>query len=586
MSKITIDDIKTQIYDAEDFQKALEGSFNGKYFTLAKHNKSIYNSLKRFIERYNEQHSSNPTGMDEITMLLTGRHYTTNSDEYMMSKLRESMDESGKISSMDHETRVWLKNKHKPLKKLGKIKSDKVDIAEIIAVLLPEATYITQKEKNKLTGEQMLEKLAQLRNEEGMLDFAKNHAVRSYFQVRSKAHGISLEEEIRRSGFTDFNGIVVYKQKLSLEEHAKNLLDCANENHVVSNLSKRHIETYEFVKKFAKKYKMSIAEAINELLGDKLQSYTYRSIHNKLSKYRINDECFIGQNEKIRAELTDFILQNMDESGLVSGLDKNNRSLYMVLNSIKEYNGIGMNEIVKMFVPNARYEEREGIKVHTRETILRRLKAYDDGSGCIDEARKDKALMQSLRGFCERNGADMESLIDEIGGFYFSSMMYEVDHIDYVRSRLEEIYGETRIVDGISRDHSELYDAVKRIRDFFPEGALPSMEDAFNFLGFSISGKKRGTKFTEDYVRNLLEETFKGERKVDSLTAYPEVLCAIINYSGVLGKSVKQTLSHFGFEYPRGKDDLSRLSRKRLTAEEYDHYKSTFKESEPGDDDD
>lgn len=575
------DEILLKNYTTSQLKEILEASFDGRRCVLSAYDKSAYYAIKRFIETYNKHHANNQTSFNDIVKVLTGKNYDFNKDAYFASKVREVIEKNGFVTGLNKETRIFYKNKLVRCKKANPEKYGKYTLSDLISDFVPEATF---KKVRSYTHEEILNSLKRITDEKGEVDFTKDEGLRDYLRRQAKIKGTSIEEEIAKTGHKINN--IKTRYLISREEHIANILDCVDENNCVVDLSKKYMATCKMLNNLAHKNKCSMNIALNKLLGSNLQEYTYRGIHDKPSKYDLENKMFVGNIPEAKEKFVDIIKRCMREDGVLVGI-YNHKMIDSALRKIAEINDITMDEAVKIFVPEAIYNKRHANEMmhQTKEDVIKNIYRFNDGSGCVDRIRKSSSAITSLRKFAKLEGLNTGEFVEKYTDCYFSSSEYEVDYIDYVVSKLISRYGYGGEISGLSSD-KPLYDSVKRIKDYFPGGAKESMEETLIAFGFSYKGVKRDSKFTEQTVREMLYSAFGNKKEIDSLYEHKDVATAVVNYSGKRGKSVKETLEHFGYGYSReNKNAVGRLAGKRMSYEEYQWYKSKNgnKNEEPGD---
>ena len=597
MSNLKFEDIKTKDYSPEDFKEFILSSHNEGEFSLSATNKNMYYRLDSFIKKYNSEHADSPTSIEEVVGILTGLKYVGPEDRFrereqeFVRRIKESMNEDGVVLYLDKKTRQFLKNKGQRLKKKTDSK-EPYDVSKMIASLIPGAKYVPKQDKDAFSREKVLVMLSEITTSDGEIDLAKNPSLRSHFSFLAKKNGCTIEDEIAKTGYYTTK---VTQHKIPINEHIQNIKTCVDSQGNIVNLSKKYPASFKFLQTFAKKNKCSFDDAVNILLESPLHEYTYRGVKNKLSMYDINSPIFIGNNEELRQEIVSAITAAMDSDKVIKGIYKN-KKVNRMLHYICKYNDLKMSEAVSLFVPEAVFVDRQEptMKHKTKEDVLNNLKLFDDGAGCIDSIRQNKNAYKSLRAFARQENMHVGDFVQKHSGYYFSSCSYEVDYIDYVVSRLVDRCGYGGSADGLYAKDRKLYDAVRRIKNFFPGGAKKSMQETFVELGFSYGGFVGKTKFTESYVKQLLSASFGDDKQISSLYDSGEVGYAIINYSGRIGKSVKETLNMFGYDYYNSNEKhQSRLASKIMSPEDYKRYSiyagnakggKTHSE-DPGDDD-
>ncbi|MBR2909012.1 MAG: hypothetical protein IKC11_01535 [Clostridia bacterium] len=512
-------------------------------------------------------------------------------EAYFIDKLKAQMGEDGRIASVDKETRTYLKNRYHRMNMRLPENEQMHSIAEMIAKLIPGAIYVTneQAKKQNFSNEAILSRLEAIAVEVDdyktgkkvkKLDFGKDEALRSAIKYRAEKQGVSVEEILRGYGCSVTE---IYERAISVEEHIANIRSCVDRKGNIVNLAKTFPSTHHYLSYLARKNKCSYTIAVNQLLNSPLQEYTYVGIKNKLSKYDKENPAYIGSDKKFRENVFNAVTSCMDENGVVNGFYRCD-TVYKMLIQIAKINGEKLSSVISEFVPNAIYIDREEpvMKHQTKKDVLENLKRFDDGSGCIDSVRANKTVVKALRKFAKDENLHMSEFVEKYTNLYFSACSYEIDYIDYVIKRLVSKYGVNGEVYGLSQDDPQLYYAVHRIKKFFPGGAKKTMEDTFMALGFQYRGIASETKFTESYVRGLLETNFGKEGGViESIYDLDEVGMSVIAYSGIIGKSVKDTLEYFGFQYvsenPNAKE---RLTSKKMSLQEYKKYKQTINDEE------
>ncbi|MBQ3158090.1 MAG: hypothetical protein IJB98_00170, partial [Clostridia bacterium] len=365
-------------------------------------------------------------------------------DAYFIEKLRAEMDKDGKIASVDKETRVFLKNKYRKLNMKLPESEQMHSISEMIARLIPGATYVTneQAKKQNYSNDAMLKRLNAIMVEVKdlktgqkvkKLDFGKDEALRSAIRYRAEKQGCTIEEIISGYG-CEVTSIV--ERAIPIEEHIRNIKSCVDAKGNIVNLSKKFPSTHHYLSYIARKNKCGYNIAVNTLLGSDLQEYTYIGVKNKLSKYDKENPAYIGNDEKFASQIRNLIISCADDNGVVNGLYKS-ETLYKMLIKISEINEMKMSEVVSDFVPGAVYVDRvEPVMKHqTKEDVLANLQRFDDGSGCIDGIRANKTVMKGLRKVAKEEGLHISEFVEKYTDYYFSACQYEIDYVDYVIKR-------------------------------------------------------------------------------------------------------------------------------------------------------
>jgi len=574
MSNIKFEEISVNGYTPKKLRDILNSTYDGKRFMLSKHDKKLYYALKRFVTRYNAEHVGFETSFPELVKVLTGKDYVVNLDEYHIAKIKEAMDEDGNVLYISQDTRSFLKNKYRNAARRCE-ENQMHSISEIIAELVPGAKYVTsaQRSRHFSNRKTLIDSIIAVTNNDGCIELVKDANLRRYLLGLSETHATTIEQEIENLGFKNFTIRMAYDNSKILANHRANILKCIDSKNNIVNLTKKYPATHKYVTNLAVKNQCSISYAINQILGDEYQLYTYRGAHNKLSKYSFENPEFIGDDPKVRSLIVRKIRECMDENNIVSGMYKN-RSVESMVNYIATFNNMSLTEVYAYFVPEAKYIQRNApvMKHTTKEDVLNNLRLFDDGSGCVDSVRKYKKAMKGLKKFADEEGLHISEFVVRNSKFYFSASHYEIDYIDFVVQGLIEKYGYGADVSGLSTENPKLYNAVRKIKNFFPGGAKTSMEETFSELGFSYRGFKRDSKYTESYVRQLLKEYYGNSKVIESLYENKTIGTAIINYSGKIGKSVKETVESFGYEYYNCKPKSERLTSKKMTLEEYKKY--------------
>ena len=184
---------------------------------------------------------------------------------------------------------------------------------------------------------------------------------------------------------------------------------------------------------------------------------------------------------------------------------------------------------------------------------------YADFEGCVDSMRGTKDY-DHIRIRAQVLGLAPAEYVASISPFHFSKSVVTVEnYIGYLKQEIATALDGRRDATGLRTTHPELYDKVRHLREYFPEGSLDDIADAFNYLGFDYDGRtlKKSSK-PESYYLKQLEALF------------PDKVVTKIDHTTVLGKTLLRLslennmflvdyLADRGFTYVASKDT------KRLT---------------------
>lgn len=149
--------------------------------------------------------------------------------------------------------------------------------------------------------------------------------------------------------------------------------------------------------------------------------------------------------------------------------------------------------------------------------VYKIVEKYADENGCIDSIRATRDF-NTIKSKAFTFGCSPGEYITLFTGYHFSKAVLPVDN--YIKTLKKELTialkGGTD-ASGLRQNNPALYQKVKHLRTYFPEGSLVSIEETFNVLGFSYNGVYKPFKpVNEKYMFSKLEAMFP-DKVIDKL---------------------------------------------------------------------
>ncbi len=184
---------------------------------------------------------------------------------------------------------------------------------------------------------------------------------------------------------------------------------------------------------------------------------------------------------------------------------------------------------------------------------------YADFEGCVDSMRGTKDY-DHIRIRAQVLGLAPAEYVASISPFHFSKSVVTVEnYIGFLKQEISKALDGRRDATGLRTTNPELYDKVRHLREYFPQGSLDDIADAFNYLGFDYEGRilKKSTK-PESYYLKQLEALF------------PDKVVTKIDHTTVLGKtllrlSLENNMFLVDYLADRGFTYVASKETKRLT---------------------
>lgn len=134
---------------------------------------------------------------------------------------------------------------------------------------------------------------------------------------------------------------------------------------------------------------------------------------------------------------------------------------------------------------------------------------YADENGCIDSIRATRDF-NTIKSKAATFGCSPGEYITLFTGYHFSKAVLPVEN--YIKTLKKELtialHGGSDAT-GLRQTNPALYQKVKHLRMYFPEGSLVSIEETFNVLGFSYNGVYKPFKpVNEKYMFSKLEAMY------------------------------------------------------------------------------
>ena len=134
------------------------------------------------------------------------------------------------------------------------------------------------------------------------------------------------------------------------------------------------------------------------------------------------------------------------------------------------------------------------------------VEKYADENGCLDSIRETRDY-NTIRSKAATFGCSPTEYVTLFSDCYFSKAVLPVDnYIKNLKKELVIALKGNNDASGLRNSYPELYQKVKHLRMYFPEGSLVSIEETFNVLGFSYKGVYKPFKpVNEKYMFAKLE---------------------------------------------------------------------------------
>lgn len=145
------------------------------------------------------------------------------------------------------------------------------------------------------------------------------------------------------------------------------------------------------------------------------------------------------------------------------------------------------------------------------------VEKYADVNGCLDSIRGTKDF-NTIKTKAYTFGCSPGEYISLFTDCYFSKAVVPVEnYIKTLKTELALALKGNKDASGLRNTNPDLYQKVKHLRTYFPEGSLVSIEETFNVLGFAYNGVlKPFKKVNEKYLFEKLEAMFPN-KKIDKL---------------------------------------------------------------------
>ncbi len=565
MSKITLEDIKIGGGPAPaELRELVKSSYDGASYNVPA---KLARPIKAFVVRYNNAHPNEQTNLLEVYDLLAGVVRTDEErDNLYIQEVKSKMDENNLIVAICPKIISYFCSRGNT----RYVKADSRAISKVIEKFVPGAVYKPHKE---FTDQEIVNMLKAVTDENGVVDLSKDKTLLSVFRMKShvkRSNNLTYGEILDQLGYkySYIKGAPIDKQT-----HITNILDCLDEDtHEINDLFTKYPTTYSCIFKLAKRENISIEEAINLYLKDEINYRVYYDA-TRVSKYSFNNPKFKELFDCYKESVVHAIKSCMKPDGTMSGFVYFTAA-YGIVKEISVFNNISMQEAVNLFVQDAIYvpAPEKKFSYKTPKDIFEALKYYEDENGCVDSARKNTHLMQSLRNLALSEGKNLGEYIASNPNIRFSKFKFNVDAIDFVvcmlnhkhNGNLRELYLKDK----------KLYDMLRKVRYFFPDGAKATIEETAEALGFYYEGLHTPFEISEREIISDIHKIYGNETDLENVGDHKALYRKILRYSGLVGKNIEDTLKDLGYtyKYDRRYNSQSRLNKVQLSIEEYIEY--------------
>lgn len=435
--------------------------------------------------------------------------------------------------------------------------------------------------KERLSDEEICSEL-DLVNEQGILHLYKNVRIKKVLLSRAFHYQTSLEEEIRKIGYTRYTKIEKSPNrgtKIAREKHLANLKDCINENGEIVNLSKEYPLTYGYMLLQAKKHQMPLEDYINSFVGVPAGTYKYVKYS---SAYDFNSSNFIAEDPVVFAAVQDTLHELMDDEHHIYYMQDRAPQLYNIFAQISVRNNVSVEDAIHIFTPEAEYGATPGVltgyvresttKIISDQEIAHILESNDDGSGFVDSIRENAYQYNLIKRRAIENSMTIDKYIKKFG-FRFAQQYYEVDHEDYLRTMLRHYYGKAPCqVSKISLDYPQLYRRLTYFRHFYPGNVFPTNQSLMEFFGYDFKGRRNNIDtLTLVQVKDIIENKFDKDKPVVGVWMDDKVWRPIVDYCSQNAISMKDLFDSLGYDY-NGTGVSNFRSKLYLKPDEYKLY--------------
>lgn len=180
------------------------------------------------------------------------------------------------------------------------------------------------------------------------------------------------------------------------------------------------------------------------------------------------------------------------------------------------------------------------------ETLVQK---YADENGCLDSIRATRDY-NTIRSKATTFGCSPAEYVTLFSSCYFSKAVVPVDnYIKSLKHSLAIALKGSTDASGLKNSHPDLYEKVRHLRVYFPEGSLDSIEETFNALGFSYNGVIKPSKpISEKYLLKKLETLFP-QKVIDKLDHKNPLTKMLLKQSLKNDMFLSDYLKSVGFDY-------------------------------------
>lgn len=144
-------------------------------------------------------------------------------------------------------------------------------------------------------------------------------------------------------------------------------------------------------------------------------------------------------------------------------------------------------------------------------SFYEKVRGFSDENGNVDamrdpNVRKIDDTYNQLKNYADKYDTSPFDFLVLMTGYKFKKAYIPINYVDYLSQRLKQAYPKGNI-DGIKREHPDLYESIRHLRKYLPEQL--SMQEVAEFLGVSndrFGEEKLHTKINKQQLLQELAE--------------------------------------------------------------------------------
>ncbi len=244
--------------------------------------------------------------------------------------------------------------------------------------------------------------------------------------------------------------------------------------------------------------------------------------------------------DRVYAEICEYVKNG-------GKFDKQNVKEYPFYNSVKHFLESENKKGVKISYPQ--FMSLCGFYPSQFEGLDALLSKYADSNNCIDKIR-GTADYNTLKSKADTFGCSPAEYLTLFTKYHFTKSVIPVsNYIKVLKRDLAIVLKGKTDASGLEKLNPQLYMRVKHLREYFPEGTLPEVADAFEALGYSYDGHPiKKAIINEQYLLKKLEAMFP-DKQVKNLDHTQPITKQILKLSLKNDQTMYDYLLGKGFTY-------------------------------------